>query len=300
MGQNSNANKKAWSTKRKVLITVLSVLAAIILIAGILAFVFRHYIWAAYVGLSSSEEQIHSMQVANDKKHHDAINQLSDVEFRDLSKEEMEKLASGELSPSDALVLIMGGTVTEATTAQATEPAQTDEVTEPVETEEVTLALDPTQTEAPKPVQTEKPKPVQTEKPKPVATKAPEPIEDKPSENLQLQSRVDEIIAEIYLLRATYLIKIEEVISAAKKEYVALPKEQHNLQGKAKFISNVMIPRGNALEKECDAEMELLLGELKNVLVQMGSDTSIIQQIREIYQKQKDLKLAELTAQYYK
>ena len=56
---------------------------------------------------------------------------------------------------------------------------------------------------------------------------------------------------------------------------------------------------GNALEVECDAEMEALIEELRASLVASGQSTAIISEIRATYEEEKRLKKAALIDRYY-
>ncbi len=266
--------KTQANTKKHTVRNVLLILLALLLITGgVLAYTYRDYLKHAsslYKGMTHSSEEISSMQAENDKKTNELLNELAVETMRDLTDEERQKLAKGELSASEAISLIQGlmppldievTAITEATSA---------EVTSAEDTPKTTTAA------------------------KPVAK--PEPI---PSEReIALRNRISEIIAEIYLLRATYLNKIDDLIASTKQEYNALPKEQKNLQGKMRLVERSLIPKGNALEKECDASMNVLLSELKGILSELKMGTEIITEIQNTYKEQKELKMAELYGQY--
>ena len=295
--ENALADKRKKHVVRNI---VLILLAVLVLAGGILAFVFRRYINILTAGVSKSEEQIHSMQIENDKKTQDILNELVAVTMRDLTDEERQMLASGELTPEQALILIKGGnldvvftTTFETVTTAPEEIVTTEVVTASEETVEVTTSAKPAVTTAATTSATTTA--ATTAKTTTAATTAaPKPLENE----ADLRARIEEIIAEIYLLRAEYLNEIDKTIAEAKKEYIALPKEKHTLQGKMQFVTNTLVPRGNSLEAECDAKINKLLDELKGILNELGESTSIIDEIKKVYQEQKDLKLTELTNQY--
>ncbi len=283
---------KKKHTARNVLLVVL---AALILLVGIAAFVFWRYIQIVSVGISYSEDEIHSMQAENDKKTNELLGELVSVTMRDLTDEERKLLASGELTPEQALALIMGYPVeTTAASVVTEEPDEivvTSELTEPIE-ETVTTAEKPDVTEV---IATTDDTTVTTAE----TTVTTVQTEKKPPENAdELRARIEEIIAEIYLLRATYLNEIDNVIAMAKQKYIDLPKEKHNLQGKMQLITSYLTPQGKALEAKCDASMDALLAELREILETLNESTVIIDEIKRVYKEQKDLKLAELTNQY--
>ncbi|MBQ6893548.1 MAG: hypothetical protein IJN48_05015 [Clostridia bacterium] len=282
MEQKNHSKKK--HTVRNVLLIILALL---VIAAGVLFLANYNHIMRLYKGVSHTSEEISSMQSDNDKKTNELLNELAVETMRDLTEDERKLLASGELSESDALSLIQGLMPPLDINIEVTEAASTSEPAveitsapsvssdnEQQTTEVVTTTATSTST----------------------TVKAPEPLE--PNDADALQDRVSEIIAEIYLLRATYLNKIDELIYNTKLEYVALPKEHHNLQGKMRIIEKTLIPKGNALEAECDKKMNVLLDELKGILIKLNSSTAIIDEIKKTYEEQKDLKMAELYNKY--
>lgn len=296
------AEKQKRHTVRNVILIILAVL---ILAGGILAFAFRRYINILASGVSKSEEQIHSMQAENDKKTQDILNELVVVTMRDLTEEERRMLASGELTPEQALILIKGGTLesVETTVTEAVTTAPVEIVT--TEAIEVAVTVAVTAPEKPEEVTTQKPAVTTAQTTTAQTTTAQTTSATtaqttaKPIENeAALRARIEEIIAEIYLLRAEYLNAIDKTIYEAKLEYMAMPKEKHTLQGKMQFVTNTLVPRGNALEAECDARINALLVELEGILNKLGESTAIIDEIKKVYSEQKDLKLTELTNEY--
>ena len=108
---------------------------------------------------------------------------------------------------------------------------------------------------------------------------------------------VEDVISEIYLLRAEFLNKIDLMIADGTAEVEATPKEKRTLTFKIELMNRYM-DRGNALEKECDARMELLLSELETALRQSGGDLSLIDEVRALYAQEKKLYKAELYQKY--
>lgn len=276
--------QKTQKKKHRVRNALLIILVLILLIVGIFAFINRKNIARLYKGMKYSSDEISSMQADNDKKTNELLNDLAVETMRDLTDEERKLLASGDLSESDAISLIQGlmppinfGEVTTQNT-EASDTLETSDIND-------TKADSTNQSAA-----------VTTEATTKGSQNASDPL--TPERAAELQNRVSEIIAKIYLLRATYLNKIDELIAGAKAEYIALPKSQRTLQGKMKIVDKWLIPKGNALEAECDASMNELLGELESALKELGANTSIISDIKVAYQEQKDLKMAELYSQY--
>ncbi len=298
-----NVRKKKKRLGGKIFLTVLLCLFVLI---GIAAFVFREEIRLLYFAMTTSEEAVQSQQVENDRKTHELLEEIAVQTMRDLTEEERKLLASGELSPEQAIALIQGMPIL---------PPQV-ETTSPIETTAViTAAVTVPATEEPtvsEPVQT-RPAPITTAEPvtTPVTTPATTVTTTVTTtatttattattakvDAAALQNRQSEIIAEIYLLRATYLNEIDALIQEMKDEFDALPKEQRNLSGKM-MIAEKTLPKGNALEDECDAKMQALLDELTGILKSLGSSTAIIGEIEKTYEEQKMLKKTELYNRY--
>lgn len=112
------------------------------------------------------------------------------------------------------------------------------------------------------------------------------PVYSKPS-------RVDDIIAKIYVLRASYTGKIDGLVGQALSDYRARKGT------KSELISRY-VSMGYALEGECDGQMEALLSELQEELERTGGDTDLISKIRSAYRTEKSLKKASIIQKYQK
>lgn len=263
----------------KVFLTVVFVLLVACLAA---VCIFRDEIAFIYSGMTSSSEALASRGEENDKKTHELLEQIAEVTMRDLSEEERKQLASGMLSYEDALALIMGKEPIVVTAEVVTEKADV-----PVEVTDASA-----QTVA---------KPSVPEETTAETSKATEKANDSlisPEELEKYKNRINEIIAEIYLLRATYLNKIDGLIESVRKEYARMSESQHTLSTKISLVEKKLVPAGNALEKECDQSMNILLDELKGILKTIGSGTDIIKEIEKTYAEQKEIKKAELINKY--
>ena len=281
-----NTDKK--KKKHPVRNTLLIILALIIIAAAVLIIANWKTVMRIYKGVSYSADEISSMQNENDKKTNELLNELAVETMRDLTDEERALLASGELSESDAISLIQGllpplnfgdKPTTEHTsqTVSAPEKDSPEEISTDAEKAEPSEDIISTETEP---------------------AEVTEPTETTVDENAKLQNRISEIIAEIYLLRANYLNKIDALIEESKQTYLALPKSQRGTTAKLRIIENTVRPKGTLLEKECDASMDVLLNELKGILKQLNLGTEIVKEIEKTYKEQKDLKMAELYNKY--
>ncbi len=106
-------------------------------------------------------------------------------------------------------------------------------------------------------------------------------------------SGVDSILARIYVLRSGYTGKIEGLVNQALSDY-------RSKKGTKRELMAQYLKRGNALEGECDRQMEALLTELSAELNRTGGDITLVGQIRSVYQQEKSIKKAELIGRYQK
>ncbi len=106
-------------------------------------------------------------------------------------------------------------------------------------------------------------------------------------------SRVEDIIAKIYVLRASYTGKIDGLVGQALADYRARKGT------KSELISRY-VSLGYALERECDGQMEALLSELQSELKRTGGDVGLISKIRSAYRTEKSLKKASIIEKYQK
>ena len=326
--EGSSVRKKRFGRK-----IGLSILLIALLLIGCAAYIFRAEIGLVYFAVTTPKEAVQSKQVENDKKTQELLEQIEVQTMRDLTEEERKLLASGELSAADALALIRGETLPAAvettcpaavttavplsessTAVPATElptPETTAVVTLPeptattaattattaattVATTAATTAATTVATTAATTAATTVATTAATTAATTVATTAATTKNDPTA----LQTRQSEIIAEIYLLRATYLNEIDALIQGMKDEYAALPEEERGFVAKMKIVEKTM-PKGNALEDACDAQMAELLEELEEILTQAGASTEIIEEIEKTYLEQKALKKTELYNQYF-
>ncbi len=106
-------------------------------------------------------------------------------------------------------------------------------------------------------------------------------------------SRVDDIIAQIYVLRSGYVGKLDGLVTQAYREYKkgGITKQD---------LINRYVSVGYGLEAECDGKMEALLSDLTNELSRTGGDLSLVDTVRQTYYSEKSIKKAEMIAKYQK
>lgn len=290
-----HADKAAKPKKRRTgLIVFLCILLLLLAVLGGVLWRYRAGLAILIDNFGKSSEQVSAEREDYEKKTQELLDKLSGggITLAALSEADRARLKNGEITPAEAVAIIMGlaGSTAAESTAAPTEPPAPDATTAPAETTtpvETTVSDKMTQPAATTaPVTPAGPATSDTT----AATTAPAPA-------TSAARAVEDVISEIYLLRAEFLNKIDLMIADGTAEVEATPKEKRTLTFKIELMNRYM-DRGNALEKECDARMEQLLAELEAALRQSGGDLSLIDEVRALYAQEKKLYKAELYQKY--
>lgn len=278
-----HADKAAKPKKRRTgQIVFLCILLLLLAVLGGVVWRYRAGLAILIDNFGKSSEQVSAEREDYEKKTQALLDKLSGggITLAALSEADRARLKNGEITPAEAVAIIMGlaGSTAAESTAAPTEPPAPDATTVPAET------TAPAATTAPvTPVG-----PATSDATTEVTVTAPA---------TSTARSVEDVISEIYLLRAEFLNKIDLMIADGTAEVEATPKEKRTLTFKIELMNRYM-DRGNALEKECDARMELLLAELETALRQSGGDLSLIDEVRALYAQEKKLYKAELYQKY--
>lgn len=108
------------------------------------------------------------------------------------------------------------------------------------------------------------------------------------AEKSDVEAQIQEQIAQMYVLRSTYVSKLEAIAQAAIDEYT---QGEHTEENKADVVYK-RLEELTALEKECDAQVARVVEQLRSLLKQAGKDDSLAQQVEKTYQEEKSLKKA--------
>ena len=278
-----HADKAAKPKKRRTgQIVFLCILLLLLAVLGGVVWRYRAGLAILIDNFGKSSEQVSAEREDYEKKTQVLLDKLSGggITLAALSEADRARLKNGEITPAEAVAIIMGlaGSTAAESTAAPTEPPAPAGTTVPAET------TAPAATTAPvTPVG-----PATSDATTEVTVTAPA---------TSTARSVEDVISEIYLLRAEFLNKIDLMIADGTAEVEATPKEKRTLTFKIELMNRYM-DRGNALEKECDARMELLLSELETALRQSGGDLSLIDEVRALYAQEKKLYKAELYQKY--
>lgn len=290
------------------IIIMVIILLAILAIGAVMIFK-PELARAVYDGLMLDSEQIEEKKKENDKQLANTINDFG----LNVSEEDVEKLGSGELSEEEIKDILLG-------TNKEDTPEKIPESEDP----------DPDKTEQDKPAENEpsvneqekKPEVLQkpeNEKP-PVEEKAPEkkpekvpekteekvpeqkdPVstetENKDDKSREYEEKTAELIAKMYSLKSQFIGQINGVVASMKAEYAALPKEQQNMSSKTS-IANRYLGQISSLEAQCDAQVNLIVTELRDVLTKSGQDTSLADAVLAAYNNEKETTKAAYINKY--
>ena len=289
-----HADKAAKPKKRRTgQIVFLCILLLLLAVLGGVVWRYRAGLAILIDNFGKSSEQVSAEREDYEKKTQALLDKLSGggITLAALSEADRARLKNGEITPAEAVAIMgLAGSTAAESTAAPTEPSAPDATTVPAETTSPAGTTVPAETTAP------------------AATTAPvTPVGPATSDATtevtvtapatSTARSVEDVISEIYLLRAEFLNKIDLMIADGTAEVEATPKEKRTLTFKIELMNRYM-DRGNALEKECDARMELLLSELETALRQSGGDLSLIDEVRALYAQEKKLYKAELYQKY--
>lgn len=117
----------------------------------------------------------------------------------------------------------------------------------------------------------------------------------KSSDTAELQAkkqRINELVAEVYVMRDSYVAKLNAIESAGRAKYSALPAEQRTKSTRNKIISECISQASN-LEGQCDSKMDGILSELSKLLNETGGDITLVDRVRGTYAEQKAITKAQ-------
>ena len=104
----------------------------------------------------------------------------------------------------------------------------------------------------------------------------------------EVDQAIQEQIATMYVLRSTYVGKLEAIAQSAIDEYSAGAHTEEN----RKQVVYDKLDQLTALEKECDDQVAQVVARLRELLKEAGRDDSLAKQVEQTYQEEKSLKQA--------
>ena len=256
MSLSAGGRNRKRGTARTVLLTVLALLA---IVSGMLAWRFREEIKAFGVSRQYSTKELEDQLAGNDQTIRDAVEASSDVTVRAPTDEEREALRDGSLTQEELIDRLTGGN------------------------EQTGTAADPAKPDSAKPTGNQ-PVPDKPEKP---AEAKPEPT----AEQKDYQKKLSALVAQVYVLREEYVGALKDMETAAKADYYALPDGQRSVSKLAPLVSSYLA-KATALEKECDGKMDEVIAEMERLIKENNGDMSLTDTVFNTYVKEKSIKKA--------
>ena len=278
----NRADKAAAPKKRHTgLVVFLCILLLLLAVLGGVAWRYRAGLAILIDNFGKSSEQVSVERENHERKTQELLDKLSGggISLSALSEADRLRLKNGEITPAEAVAIIMGLAETTAFAAASTDAPPASDVT-------VGPAVPDAQATSAASAATE---PAAAATTAPAGTTAPAATTVSPA--------VQAIIADIYLLRAEFINKLDDLIEEGKAEVYAIPKEKRTASVKLAFM-NRYLDRGEALEAECDARLEALLADMAAQLKADGGDLSLVDDARALYVQEKKVRKAELYRKY--
>ncbi len=247
---------------------ICGILLFVVVCVGIVAVWQRDNIGAMIAGFRYSQEELEDKLAQNDQAIKDAMQMVPDVSIRDITEEDKQALKDGTITKEELIQNLV----------KPSQPPQQEGSGQ--------AQLTPKQ-EGPGQAQ------------QPPKQEEPAPPQVPPEQSDPLQEQVSDIIAEVYVLREEFLIKLDSLMSQAKQRYLALPKEERVASKLVGLVGDYMA-EGLAMEKECDAQVEQIVARLEAVLLESNGDLSIADKVYESYVEEKSLKKAWYMAELKK
>lgn len=293
--------------KKRYIIT----LSLIICIAAVCVWQ-KNNLEALYIFATSDREATAELIEKNKAELSELLKKYSDSVPRQLTAEEEEKIANGELSVEDAVKILL-----EEDEEVITPDEPSVDNNAPTVKEDVTAAPN-VKTEPPKELPKELPKP-STSNPNapsspfssPVTTTVPadkintqptggtsptvkdetvgtKPSADNPSgKNKEKESAIiKRYTAELYSMKAYYIGQLNQIEGRARAEFSAMSSTEKKNLSKAAFVGKYA-GYATGLLGECDGKVSSLLSQMKSELTAIGGDTSIISTIKQAYESEK-------------
>ena len=319
MSGKQKETKPTGKRKRTVVAVLVAVLIIVAAVLGILAYRFRSHINAAVIWLTTSEEDI---QKNIDKAKNEQEEALKNVGFN-ASKELDEALQSGKITPEEHTQILLGYLSLDEVLSKAQENTESgntgetvsglpddsetendeenepavngtvpDETKKPVDNAEKENTVTPNQNGGNKDNQqnnavSDKPAQPNNGNGSSNAVSQPTRNDNNAQASADVDKRIAELVTKMYVLKAEYTSAVDGIVASMKAEYSLLPPEKRNTSAKADIASGYL-GQINAMEAQCDAQVNAIVTELRQLLKNNGRDMSLADAILTTYATEKE------------
>lgn len=244
---------------------ILGVVIALIVIGVAVTIWQWNNIKALYYMATMDQETI-STRLSENQQALDGAMKKYELNEYVFSQEEMQKLATGELTAEEAaahLLETQSDPAAESGGSQSAQGTQSGPATQPTQTAQPTQG----------------------------AQSGGAGSSYSPEEK-----EIRELIATMYVLQATYEGKLEGIVQDAIQEYT---EGEHTAEHKTAIVYG-KVGELTALESECDAQVAKVVSRLRELLKATGQDDSLAKEVESAYQEAKSLKKAYYIQQFQK
>ena len=119
------------------------------------------------------------------------------------------------------------------------------------------------------------------------STSQPSNANPEPDSSATAQDQIQQQVAKMYVLQATFEGKLEQIVQQAIAEYSANAGEVSKQEIVSKHLDEI-----SSLENECDAQVNTVIATLKPLLKETGQNNDLINKIQQTYSNEKSLKKA--------
>lgn len=255
--------KNKMSKKKKVLITVsIVVLLVLVILAICTYFVGMDNLKSVYYGIRYDDNQITNMQEESSERLKTELNKYEGIVAREPTDEEIKAVDSGEITDEQLVEIISHGITLDdfRNNGYSTAPS-VEGSQEPSENSEA-----------------------QEENP------SNEQQSDASSLDAECDEAVSRIVAKMYVLRSSYTSSLSSLLGQAYAEYQA--------GGSKSEIASKYLGMGQALEAECDGNVDALMNELSGILTSYGRSTELVDSIYQSYRGEKQYTKAYYMSMY--
>ena len=141
-------------------------------------------------------------------------------------------------------------------------------------------------------------KPVKT--PKPIDKPSKPNFTPKPTSTPEStsQDKISQLIAKLYVQKALYLNKLDDIEAQVRAEFLATPNKWGTKADAKKVLLNKYLPTVAEWEKNCDTMVYGILDEIREEIKKTGKDEAVVDTIKISYLEEKKLKKAYFINRY--
>ena len=233
---------------------ILILLLAVLIAASFFAYANRQYIKILHKGVTMSSEDIEAERAKTDEHTKEVAKEYGIENIRELTEEEAQKVANGDISEDEAIDLILASAPDTQISPQKTETASQKNT-------------------APNP---------------PISSSSPKAEENSAAQNSS-KEKISRLVAKMYVLKSQFSSRLADIEQWAELTYVNLSDEEIKTKSAKWKIASEALEMAAELEKKCDAEVEQVLSELTSALEETNQSTKLVDEIRNSYKNEKEL-----------